>query len=428
MRSESKKQSVLLYNSGFSRSHGLILILCILLLISSVPGQPSGLGVFTDSLVESLAISRVAYTSALAMGTLLFGLLVPLTGWLMDRIGLRKILIAAPIALAIMFLLLTQLPRLTQLSQAGGVALRTGILAGFFLIIRLLAQGCMGVGSRVVICSSFQRRRGLATGIFTATTTLTFNLLPPLLNNLVEAYGWRTTYSLLAVYLLLVPPLCVVLFLRPLSNTGRSPKTKTKTASSDKEHPLALALRTGTFWICSLGLAFQAMFMTSIKIHMTDLGAAQGLSRGESYQAFVPMAFVALATNLLGGWLSDRIRLGRLLGLMMGAQIAASLSLVTINTVWGRALFAFGYGLGVGLFGILNVVTWPRLFGQYALGRIVSMGMSVIILTTAIGPVLFSLVKALAGTYQIILYFWPMLAVSMIILCWRVEENFHTEH
>ena len=408
--------------------HGLILVLCILLLISSFPGQPAGLGVFTDSLVESLAISRVAFTSALATGTLLFGLLVPLTGWLMDRIGLRKILIAAPMALAVMFLLLTQLPRLTQLNQGDGVALRIIILAGFLLIIRLLAQGCMGVGSRVVICNSFQRRRGLATGIFTATTTLTFNLLPPLLNTLVEAYGWRTTYSLLAVYLLLVPPLCVGLFLRRPPNTGRSPKTKAETASSDKDRPLALALRTGIFWIFSLGLAFQATFMTSVKIHMTDLGATQGLSRSESYQAFVPMAFVALATNLLGGWLSDRIRLGRLLGLMMGAQIVASLGLITINTVWGRALFAFGYGLGVGLFGILNVVTWPRLFGQYGLGRIVSMGMSVIILTTAIGPLLFSLVKALAGTYQIILYFWPMLAVSMIILCWRVEENFHMEH
>jgi len=383
--------------------------------------------VFTDSLVESLAISRVAFTSALAAGTVLFGLLVPLTGVLMDRIGLRKILMAAPIVLAVVFLLLTQLPRLTQLRQGGAVVLRTAILAGFLLIIRLLAQGCMGVGSRVVICSSFQRRRGLATGIFAATTTLTFNLLPPLLNTLVEAYGWRTTYSLLAAYLLLVPPLCVGLFLRRLPNAGRSLKTKTETASSAKEGPLALALRTGTFWIFSLGLAFQAMFMTSVKIHMTDLGATQGLSRSESYQAFVPMAFVALATNLLGGWLSDRIKLGRLLGMMMGGQIVASLGLVIINTVWGQALFVFGYGLGVGLFGILNVVTWPRLFGQYGLGRIVSMGMSVIILMTAIGPVLFSLVKALAGTYQMILYFWPVLAASMILVSWRVEENSHTK-
>jgi MFS family permease len=140
------------------------------------------------------------------------------------------------------------------------------------------------------------------------------------------------------------------------------------------------------------------------------------------------MAFVALATNLLGGWLSDRIRLGRLLGMMMGGQIVASLGLVIINTVWGQALFVFGYGLGVGLFGILNVVTWPRLFGQYGLGRIVSMGMSVIILMTAIGPVLFSLVKALAGTYQMILYFWPVLAAGMILVSWRVEEDFHTKH
>jgi len=55
-------------------------------------------------------------------------------------------------------------------------------------------------------------------------------------------------------------------------------------------------------------------------------------------------------------------------------------------------------------------------------------GMSVIILTVAIGPVLFSLVKALVGSYQIILYFWPVLAASMIIVSWRVEEEFHAKH
>ncbi len=60
-----------------------------LAVFASVPGQTIGVGVFTDYLIEALGLSREQLSLAYMFGTLASGLLIPLAGTVLDRIGIR---------------------------------------------------------------------------------------------------------------------------------------------------------------------------------------------------------------------------------------------------------------------------------------------------------------------------------------------------
>ena len=58
------------------------------------------------------------------------------------------------------------------------------------------------------------------------------------------------------------------------------------------------------------------------------------------------------------------------------------------------------YGIASGLFNIISVITWPKLYGRRNLGEISALSTAVIVAGSAIGPWLFSYVQALSGSYR----------------------------
>jgi len=67
-----------------------IVAVSTLSIVFSIPGQTSGIGLFTDSLIKALAITRTQLSVAYMIGTITSGLLLPFAGKLLDRIGVRS--------------------------------------------------------------------------------------------------------------------------------------------------------------------------------------------------------------------------------------------------------------------------------------------------------------------------------------------------
>ena len=177
----------------------VVVLVCILTLLLSIPGQPDGIGVFRDGLISEYNISDIQFSILFGISTVLGAFLFPFSGRLIDRVGVRKLVPAAVLLMSVMIISITVLSSLVCSGSPSRLPALL-ILGIYVLVIRFCAQGCMGVSSRVTLGKWFRRRRGLATAVFTLVTTLGFNMSPFLLNRLVDWMGWVKAYRFIYIH------------------------------------------------------------------------------------------------------------------------------------------------------------------------------------------------------------------------------------
>ena len=170
------------------------------LTLITAAGFRSTVGVLIVPLQDEFGWSRATIGAAVAINLVLYGLGGPFAAGLYDRIGIRRVIAAALVVIAASSTLTTRMGAPWQLD------LLWGVLNG-------LATGAIGVTLAAVIASRwFVRRRGLVTGMLTASNATGQLVFLPLLGWIVQVNGWRTavlTVSLVA--LCLVIPLVLLL-------------------------------------------------------------------------------------------------------------------------------------------------------------------------------------------------------------------------
>ena len=103
----------------------------------------------------------------------------------------------------------------------------------------------------------------------------------------------------------------------------------------------------------------------------------------------------------MGSWLSDIIDMKYQFYLFILSMIVGAYSLTLPYTSLTATLLICGFGIANGLFGVLNSVTWPKLYGREHLGAISGMAMSFMVAGSALGPWSFSLMEKIWGHYRL---------------------------
>ena len=141
-------------------------------------------------LQDEFGWSRATISAAVAINLVLYGLGGPFAAGLYDRFGIRRVIVIALATIAISSTLTTQIDAPWQLDLLWGVA-------------NGLATGAIGVTLAAVIASRwFVERRGLVTGMLTASNATGQLVFLPLLGWIVTAQGWRSaalTVSIVAL-------------------------------------------------------------------------------------------------------------------------------------------------------------------------------------------------------------------------------------
>jgi MFS family permease len=383
--------------------------------IASIPGQTIGVGVFTESLIKSLKISRTQLSTAYMFGTIASSMFLPFAGKLIDKLGTRIMGIASAVLLGLSLLLISQCDKIVQILNLSYLPIVIVWMSFCFMLIRFFGQGCIVITSRVTIGKWFNHRRGLAIAIHNIFITFTFNNSPQVLNDMVLSLGWRESYILLALIIGIGVAFIVWLLYRDnpeqcgmvmdgISDPEWLRKMSRKVAEVKKQFTRAEAIRTFSFWIFAAGCALQGMFMTALTFHITSIGQEMGLSREIAYSIFMPIAIIGVIMTLVTGWISDRVRLKWLLLGMLISQALALFGLLFFDSYSGKLMLEIGYGVSSGIFGPLMTVTLPRFFGRDHLGAISGMNTSILVFTCAIGPSLYSFTRDLTESYKHIIF------------------------
>ncbi len=209
-------------------------VVAAVIMLATFPGRTQGLGLITEPMLRDLHLDRVTYANINLWATLLGAAICLPVGRLFDRVGLRR---ATFVLVALL----------------GGVVWTMSRLAGaafalFLLVLatRALGQSALSVASITAVGKSFDRRVGVAMGVYSVLLSLLFAAAFVAVGNAVRVSGWRTAWAQVAIGLVLfAAPTVLLLRERP----AHQPSDPADTGLVDDGLSLAAALRTPAFWV-----------------------------------------------------------------------------------------------------------------------------------------------------------------------------------
>jgi MFS family permease len=280
----------------------LALTFVTLLAAAAVRASPS---VLIVPLEQAFGWSPATISFAISINLVLYGLMGPFAAALMQRIGIRRTLVAA---------LLTVEAGLTLslfMSAPWQLVMFWGLLVG------IGAGSVAPVLGATIVNRWFTARRGLAMGIVTASSAAGQLLFLPLLAAVATSSGWRPAIVVVALALgavivmmaLLLPERPEALGLRPYGETGPAPRPKPVGAN-----PLTIAftvlgrgIKSGDFWIF-----FSTFFICGasanglVGTHLVSYCFDNGIPEVQAAWLLAAMGAFNIIGTTASGWLSDR--------------------------------------------------------------------------------------------------------------------------
>jgi len=385
-------------------------------MLMSVPGQTVGVSVFTDYLIDALAISRRHLSLAYLVGTTTSALLLTKAGKFYDRAGARTMAVVVSLGLAGVLVYLSFSPGISAglsrlLPFLGRTASAFAVMSIGFFFLRFLGQGSLTLASRNVVMEWFEKRRGMANAILGVAVSFGFSYSPKVLDRLIQSGGWQSAWRFLAV--IIGAGFCFTAFMlfrdKPedfgLSPDGGAVKTRKlfhPETEAGKNFTLKEARRSFSYWVFILALTMASLTVTAFTFHVVSIFSEAGLPRTQAVAIFFPSSIVAVSVQFLSSWASDYIKLKYLLALHVAGMALLSLGIVLLSPGLPIILIIIGNGITQGLMGVTNNITWVRFFGRKHLGAVSGFAAAWTVAGSAVGPFLFSLSLDLAGSYAFI--------------------------
>jgi sugar phosphate permease len=284
-------------------------------------------------------------SSALALRLALFGLMGPFAAALIERYGVRTIVLTAVSLLVVGLLSALVMTKLWQLIVMWGVVVGVG-------------TGLTAVVLGAIVSSRwFTRHRGLVLGMLTASNATGQLVFLPVAAWLVTHVGWRAALIPSIGGLVLAAAL-VVLFMRDRpADVGLLPLGDTVAPAAPppaRQPAIATAIgsfmegsRSSTFWILAAtffvcGLSTNGLIQT----HFISLCSDFGMPELDAASALAMMGAFDFVGTILSGWLSDRYDNRWLLFWYYGLRGLSLLYLPSSTfSLYGLSLFALFYGL-----------------------------------------------------------------------------------
>lgn len=315
-----------------------------MLVTAGAVGAP---GVFIVPLEKEFGWKTSEISSALAIRFILFGLMGPFAAALMNRFGIRRIVLTALIIVA------STLAASLAMTSLWQLVLLWGVGVGFGTGLTAMVLGA------TVATRWFSERRGLVMGMLSASTATGQLIFLPLLAKLTALYGWRLSVAFICAVIALAAAVVFLVMRDRPAEIGLPPygDRDVVPAPPHNESFAALLLSpllvlrevaaNGAFWVL-FGTFFICGVSTSglIQTHFIALCGDFGLASVTAASVLAMMGVFDFIGTIGSGWLSDRFDNRWLLFWYYGLRGLSLLYLpYTDFTFYGLSLFAMFYGL-----------------------------------------------------------------------------------
>lgn len=347
--------------------------------------------VFFVPLVEEFRWSRGLTAGALSVSTIVQGLLAPVVGGLVDRLGTRPVMAVGSVLLAGAAMLTATVQTPWELY------LYTGVIGAIGMV-------CVGwVPTGVLIGRWFAERRGRMVGIAFSGMGVGVFVVGPLAQWLIAHWGWRgATLALGAVGLIVLLPLVLWGAREPGHRARSAPRSGTP-ALAPAGPTLRDAMRSRVFWALFAAYVFTPLAVFPVFTHQVAFAIDVGFPRMFAASVFGVMGLMSSAGRILFGLLADRVGGPLAATISFGCSAGGALALLVLETsprpAW-LVVYAILFGLGFGARGPIITSMATALFGGRSFGAIYGLMNSGNGFGSAVGPWFGGVVHDVSGSYR----------------------------
>jgi OFA family oxalate/formate antiporter-like MFS transporter len=386
----------------------------------------TGLSVYFLPLIRTFGVSHTKMSFAFSVRSLEGGIEGPLTGYLVDRLGPRLVVIAGVIVGGVCFILL-------GLTQS---------YISFLLVFLGVGMG-VSAGSHGLMATInfwFRRRLGIAMSMASTGSAIGSFLLVPLVAWIVLNYSWRTTAILSGGMVLAIGLPLAFLMHNPQGDeaaieempSGSAERAhdhggmehvsehsdSTTTANFNGDFTVREALRTKVFWILSLAIGLRLMAQTALTVHMVPMLVSKDIGEGAAAILVSLSALVRLPGVIGAGLLADKWSRSKMSSMAMVSGFAAAVYIISgpsglLTCTVFVILFAGAESC--------NSVTWALIgefFGRRNFGSLRGIITLLQSLMSFSGPIMAGFVYDTSGSYKIVFIVIGAIYALSAVLHW----------
>lgn len=381
-------------NGKSSFFYGYTIIAASFFIQAVVWGSTNSFGVFLAPLLNEFNWTRTTVSGAASLCFLVHGFTSILMGNLNDRFGPRLIMTACGIFLGIGFFMMSRINAVWQLYLVYGLIVGVGLSGTDVILLSTMARW-------------FKKKRGMMSGIIKVGTGVGMVIMPILITWLLKGFGWRSTFTVLAVIILGTVILSAQLLARDPAAKAQyiDNKKRQSPGSVDSiEEGLSFqeAIRTCRFWmVCAI--YFIILFCVyTILIHIVQHAIDLDIQPAVAAGVLALVGGVSIAGRFFMGAAGDRIGDRRALMICLLFLLTALVWLQAARSLWMFYLFAVLYGFAHG--GFFSVISplLARLFGTRSHGLLYGIVIFCSTLGGAIGPVAAGYIFDITHSYSIV--------------------------
>ncbi len=372
-----------------------------------------GFGTLIIPMTKEFGWSRAAIAGAFSLRTELGGVGAPVVGYLVDRVGPRRLVLAGVFLVGTGFILLSRIQAVWQLYAVA-------------MLIAIGMGATAGPVAMTAVAHWFQKKRGRALALMTVGGGSS-GVMVVVLASLIAAFDWRTALLITGfTQWAICIPLALVVRNRPqdlgllpdgepdLSAERQVAADERQTPTVDPDSPgegvtageddgltIGQALRTRSFWLLAFAMSLVGFGSVAVIAHQVAfLEESLGFSSliASAVQMGVPI--VSLAGRLGFGWLADYVDKRKVMAAAYLFIAVGIVLLATVQSAWQVPLYLIIFAPGWGGSISVRPAFQAEYFGLRAFGSIQGLMFFVASVGSFTGPIFAGVIYDAVDSYR----------------------------
>ena len=380
------------------------------------------MSIMLKPLTQEFGWSRTAATGAITTGTIISGILSLPIGRLADKYGPRVLTSLGALITAFAFTAFTQFVNLWQFYL-------------IFIVSRAISTNTLSnIVPRTAAVNWFFRFRGRALGLLAMSPALGASVLTIIAQFIMKNHGWRVVFAIFAIGMIVFQaiPAALILRKRP-EDFGLLPDGERKAAVSitsstqvgaeeELNWTLRDAIRTSAIWLLSAAIVVALAVNAGIGFHMAAYFTDVGIDSTIAVGAISVYALTGAISNLIWGFLTERLPERLMAATVMIIGAGAILFLHFVRTAAGAYAFAVIFGLSSRGEGILVNIILAQYYGRSSFGAINGFVFPFSMIGLGFGPLISSVSFDLTGSYNAGFNIFIVASLIAATLLWMAKK------
>lgn len=419
----------------------VIMVAALVGIMTSIPGQTAGFSAFNIPISRALGITPLNISVAYCLGTICSGFLLPRAGKFLDAHGARKTIFFVYLYFGIVLFYFSYCEEILYFLEMNLPFINRQFLytAGLTVLVmglRFFGQGMLPMISHTMIGRWFDKKRGKVVAFMGVLNSLAFNSSPIVLTLLIAEHGWQQTWLILAFVMGLGALTFAWLLYRDnpeecglvvdgLKPDGDSSNKVLKMAGMTVQE----AVKTVNFKVVTLATSLYGMTITGFTFNLESIGLEAGMPKVEAMSFLVKVTVISVPIGFSTAWLSNKISKKVMVLLLLFFQALAYIFLTFLQYSWGYYSAIICLGICGGMFGPIYAISYPWFFGRRHLGAINGKVTSCMVLSSALGPVIFSLFQKYTDNFSMAFYFCAIFPIATFFYGFKMTtgEMYNTD-